>query len=245
VPRQSALIARVRTQKLPTLKVPTAKLGEPELIGLLDEAVQEYQKVRPARLTTDYTGDGTTRDFALPATWVTGFSAAVAVEFPVDQVVPVFLDSAAWGLVPLGAPTMLRVLTTVPGVGQVMRFYSTGPQAYGPLDTQVTVPATDDEILCNIVARLACMALAAAFAEVKDPLIAADGLDYRDISRRYLDLAEYFGKLLPVEFQTSVESDASASASAGTPGLQPAGAWINWNTMAQYGRPYLWHGVGR
>jgi hypothetical protein len=242
--RRDALLARVRREKLPPLQLTAPKLAEPDLVGLLGEAVRQYQRVRPYRTSALIPGDGALFDLPLPngmlyngaAAWVPGFSQLGAVESPTGQRDPVLLDPETVRLYPDDQPTVLRLLEQTPATGETTRVYYTAPHVFGAVDAAITVAEPDEEILANMVARLACLALATAAAENKSALIAADTVDYRSISQTYADRARDFGKLLPSEFQLAIDGKAAAET------VVAASGWVDWDPRGSFDRPYVWHG---
>jgi len=233
--RRDSLIARLRQQKLPSLGGAHATLGEPALVGLFEEAVRQYSRVRRRGVVATLAGDGATFAFPLPdgtrysaaPAWEAGVSVPIAVEFPAGQRGAVFLDAKAWSLQPALAPTVLQLIEDTPAATQTLRFSYTVSHVFS--DVAVSVPAVDDEILVNMTARLACLTLAAATAENRDPLIAGDAINYKSMSATWADRARDFGQLLPTEFQPSEGPSAAAS------------AWVDWDLKDQWGYPPVWH----
>lgn len=236
--RRDTLIDRVKREKLPALAAAdAARLGEPDCIGLFGEAVAQYSRRRPRRTFFDKLGDGATFDVALPdgtlysgaPAWVEGFSAVVAVEFPQGEREPVYLDAEDdYVLVPREAPTSLRLTQVTPTATQTLRVFYSVPHTV--TDSLLTTPTADDDLLVNLTARNACLALAGAAADAKDSTIAGDSVAYRDIAQRYQALAKDYARLLPPEFREDPESTVPA-----------ASGWVDWDVRAQSGAEPVWH----
>jgi hypothetical protein len=239
--RRDSLIARIGQQKVLALGGPHARLGEPQIVGLFEEAVREYSRVRRLGVVATLTGDGATFAFPLPngtlysaaPAWEAGVSAALSVEFPAGARVPIFLDDKAWSLVPALTPTALQLIEDTPATGQTFRLGYTVSHVFS--DVAVTVPPVDDEILVNMTARLVCLTLAAATAENRDPLIAGDAVNYKTISATWADRARDFGKLLPTEFQLALDGQAPSDVGPA------ASAWVDWDLRASGNYPFVWH----
>jgi hypothetical protein len=238
---RASLIDRVKREKLPTLApaVP-ARLGEPDLVGLFGEALQQYSRARPRVVFADITGSGVF-DLALPngtlysaaPAWVSGVSLVRSVEYPAGQREPAYLVEDAYALWPRTAETHLRLLFDTPTASETVRLLYTVPHSVTLSTDALTTPATDDDILVNLTARAACLALAGAVAEIKDATLTADAVTYRDLAQRYQALAKDFDRLLPEDLRIYGTTSAA---------LTPASGWVDWDVPETIGDPSLWHG---
>ncbi len=126
----------------------------------IDSALAIYSQHRPRVKSQDYTGDGVTYDFQLPADFVVGSSQIVSVEYPTGQQIPNYLPEHLYFLYRESPPTLRLLLT--PAAGNVLRVSYTAQHEVHESDASLTtVPAADRQALASLAAARACVELAA------------------------------------------------------------------------------------
>lgn len=139
-------------------------LDQAHLEAHIDAALAIYSRHRPRVRQQDYTGDGVTYDFQLPADYQPGLSELVAVEYPAGSQLPSYLPASSYFLYRENPPT-LRLLI-VPASGRTLRVSYTASHVVHERDaTQTTVPATDRPALASLAAARACLELASIAAK--------------------------------------------------------------------------------
>lgn len=196
-------------------------------------AIRKFSADRPRIASTDYPGNGSSFDLALPAGWVHGFSTPQGVEYPLGERDPVFLDEQEWILYPTTtAPTNVRLRTTTPASGLTARLYYSAPW---PIPD--TAPATDlisdvdyEPVAC-LAASFAAMQLASKASSNKDGAItSAAAVDFEGEAERWRAIARDRLKT----YRDHV---------GGTDGADgPAGGTTDWDALATFpetGRRFL------
>lgn len=194
----------------------------------IQDALKQYAAVRPVEVVTDYPGDGTTFDLALPAGWVTDFSIVRRIEYPAGRREPVFLEREDWGFYRTPSALKLRLYTVTPATGQTLRLTWTKPHVVDYVGS--TVPLTDEDAVADLAASIGLRTLAAVFAGTVDPTIAADSVDYRSKSKEYSDLAREYEKRYRVKLGLDQTSEA-----------KPAGGFVDVDQGGPFGMDKLTH----
>lgn len=169
------------------------------ITGAITAAVRYYSCLRPRHLTVDLAGDGVSHTFDMPSTF-TDTSVIESVEYPANYQKPAILSYDRWTIYQTDA-RRLRLLDTVPGIGETIRVVYTAEHIVD--DTTDTVPSTDFEAVCCLAASIVCGAVAAYYGHTVDPTIEAAYINYRTqadewraLARQYQDRAKmYLGML--------------------------------------------------
>lgn len=214
----------------------TDSIATADLEEHVEEAVRAYSRDRPRIAWRDYVGDGTTfdLDLALVTEWVAGFSQPQAVEYPLGQRPSEFLDMAEVIPYPYGSlPTMIRLTSTTPAVGQTTRLYFSVPWPIPTNDpTADKIPVTDFEAVCHLSAHLGATQLAGRAVPRKDPNLpsaavfdlSAEGPNWRELARDHLK-----------EYRVAIGADKETSP-------PPASGWLDWDARSSWletGRTFL------
>src|SRR5438105_2844917 len=100
---------RVRQLLGNTTTQAAAILPTPDLDGHVYAAVRQFSIDSPRETYSDFTGNGSGYQFAVPAGWVNGFSRVTKVEYPQGSRPPLFLDMAEIQEYPqISAPTYIQ-----------------------------------------------------------------------------------------------------------------------------------------
>lgn len=167
-----------------------AKLSPDDRKAFILQAItQRYSKDRPREIVSDHAGDGTS-DLALPsaagATFEEDFSRIKQIEYPIGDLPPTLIEDDEWQFYRTPAALKVRLLTVKPTAAESVRF--TWTTTHKEDGTTVAVP--DFDAVCDYAAGLCFAALAAKFAQVGDPTIGADTVNYRTKSQEYMALAK-------------------------------------------------------
>ncbi|MGQ0671235.1 MAG: hypothetical protein ACT4PO_16505, partial [Actinomycetota bacterium] len=145
-------------------------LGEPPKKLITDEAIEDNVAAAVRRFSgdsprvtfTDFSGNGSAFDFALPTGWIHGFSRVSAIEHPTGNRPETFLDLKEIITYPRdSAPTVIRLLETTPATGtNNVRVYWTLPWPIPTSDATVDKIADHDfEPVAHLGAYLCCLQL--------------------------------------------------------------------------------------
>ena len=175
------------------LRDTAGKITREEIGRMIAQAAHRYSGVNPRMLVTDLLGDGAAFLFALPATYIEGFSRPVSVEYPIGKQDPQFLDDkddfqieAADQDPTTGAPRLrLRSLVLKSGA-KARLLYTALHQVAATVDT---VPIVDREACCALAASYGCRQLASYYAQTSDSTLGAATMSYRDKAKIYADQA--------------------------------------------------------
>lgn len=195
------------------------KLQPDDKIRLLLQAVIIYSKDRPRTIIHELTGDGSAYDFAMPSSWVEGFSNIVGkVEYPADDYQnPQYIEEDEWmffqKLVSDTTTKYIRFTTFIPANGKKVRFLYSLPHTLS--DTSNTIIDNDIEAVVAMAAALCFWALAAKFAQTTEPTIDADVIDYQRKSDLYSTLAKEKLATYNSLMGLGAEAKGFAAASAG------------------------------
>lgn len=154
---------------------------------VIADALREMNRDVPEVVPKDITGDGT-QNLGLPTEFKKGFSDVESVEFPIDNIPPLFLTRYDSWLIyedPTASPDMRLILpTTTPTSSDTVRVR---------IKTPWTIPRLTDnmfEALVNLILVKLYRALASKMAQGMDPTIEADTVDRGSLGSNYLFLAE-------------------------------------------------------
>jgi len=159
------------------------------LTSCVESAVAEYSRLRPRVLCQDFTGDGVTYDFPLPADFKDDFSRIVNIEYPAGEQIPIYLKSKYYLIYQTPTEKVLRLLIT-PAAKKTLRVSYTA--LHKVTDTEDTIPGSDFEAVCFLAASYVAQSLAAKYAGFWDPTLAADIIAYRTKNREYQEVANNF-----------------------------------------------------
>jgi hypothetical protein len=207
------------------------KLSQADQDAFINQAVKgRYSKDRPRELVTDVAGNST-KLLPLPAgpsnpaePFEDGFSQIRALEYPIGDVPPSYLEDDAWLLyrTPTGLKIQLRdqnpVAADAVRVTWTVR-HTPGTTGQNPVAT--TVPDADFEAVCDLAAALCCEALAARFAQTNDSTVSADVVNYRTKSQEYLAMAKALRKRY--DDHVGIQDSGSGTGGSSTPGALAVG----------------------
>src|SRR5579884_217934 len=204
-----------------------AILAQADRDALITQAVQQrYSKDRPRVLVTDVAGNGSNL-LALPTdseqagtpvgVFEDGFSQVRAIEFPIGELPPTYIEDPDWMMYRAPAGLKILLLLMIAQQSDTLRLTWTcrhsagGPSSANPV-ISTTVPDADFEAVCDLAAALCFEALAAFYAQTRDPSIGADAVNYRTKSQEYLSLAKPLRKRYD-DHVGVVDGDSGTSAS--------------------------------
>lgn len=168
-----------------TVKDTASKLTSDERDNWIQEAVKIYSKHRPRVVVKDITGDGT-YDYSIStslASWIKGFSIIKSIEYPADERDPSYLEDDEYAVYEKEAGQYLRLFADMPSAIEKIRVAYTALHILS--ESQDTVPAIDEDAICNLAASLCSQALASVYAATSDSTIGADSVNYRTKSQEY------------------------------------------------------------
>ena len=158
---------------------------------MIKEAIEEYSRDRPNITDEFLTGDGTAQEFAVPSTWVKGFSVLSELEFPIDEV-PINLltiqDTVI--IVQKVAVERIQLISLTLGVGEQARIFFIAPH----LQDASTIYVNDEEAVANLASSKIARGLAAFYAESFDPDL-ADAINYQGKAEIFSALADDLKKM--------------------------------------------------
>jgi hypothetical protein len=159
-------------------------------------AIAQYNHDKPNQIPIDITGTGAT-DYALPATFIRGWSNVIRVEYPVTiptpsvPVAPQYLDMENDAFVyedptkTAGQQMRLRFRLSVPTTGNTIRITIETP--YTVTLTASTLNQDDFMAICYLAAYLDLTAMSNRLNQTLiQPTIAADTVDYGAKSQNYM-----------------------------------------------------------
>lgn len=158
--------------------------------------VLRYGKDRPRFAYQDMvsaSGDA----LAMPGAWVMGFSGLSSLEYPVDEIPPVYLAAGAWGV--YNVPGVERIMLNPPvGAGATVRVLFTVPHT---VDVSTdTIPLMDREAVASYAAAILCDQLSALYSGDSDSTIQSDSVDHNSKASEFAARARvlrqrYFNEL--------------------------------------------------
>ena len=214
------------------------KLQPDDKNRLLSQAVLIYSKDRPREIIHELTGDAVAYDFAMPSTWIEGFSNIIGkIEYPADDYQnPAYIEADEWvffkKLVASVTTTYIRFTTFTPASSKKARFLFTVPHTLS--DTSNTIVDNDIEAVITLTASFCFWALAAKFAQTTDPSIDADVIDYQRKSDLYSALAKE--KLAIYNSLMGLGAEAKGAAAAGV-------EFKDFDVSYPWGEDYLTHPI--
>jgi hypothetical protein len=166
-------------------------VSQPERQRAVREAVRIYSRQRPQTKVQTITGTGSAFTFTLPVDWETGFSRVLAIEFPVDQQTPEFLDEEQYAV--RQAPTApyaerLQFLDMRISSGKTAYVVYTVAHLVNDQGSD-TVPINDREAVAMLAAAICFRALAAYYAQSTVSTIGAESVDHGEKTKLYLEMA--------------------------------------------------------
>lgn len=177
--------AQIKDKVDQTVKDTAAKFAPTERDSFIQEAVKIYSRHRPRLVVKDITGSGT-YDYSITTSltsWVKDFSVIKSIEYPADERDPLYVDEDDWIIYEKEAGQYLRFLQDEPSATEKIRVVYTALHILS--ETQNTIPAIDEDALCNLAASLCSGALASIYAQTSDSTITADSVDHRSKSQEY------------------------------------------------------------
>lgn len=218
-------------QKL--VQEPNNDLGG-DWLSLVELAVNVFSYAQPRELIYDAAGNGTLYEWAVPSTWVQGFSSLKSVEYPAGQTGERernFLDESYYEVVMTATDTYkFRLIEDTPATGETVRFTYTG--AHSLTETITTIPnKLNEDSIIFLTAALACEALAAKYASNTDSVIGADSVDHKSQSDKYDMLAKRFLNMSGL--QSVLESMRGETIANGQ---------TDWDLNYSWGTSFLFHG---
>lgn len=210
-----------------TVRDDAGVLPQSEKDLLIAAAVKSYSKDRPLIKVYDIPGSGS-YDLQLPSDWVEGFSVIKGVEYPAGGRTPQMLEPEDYTIYQTATGVKLRMLAHLPQAGETVRLsYTTLHTAE---ETSSSVPAGDFDAVCHLAGALVCLALASKYAQMSEPTLGAEYINYRTRAAQYSQLAQELRKLY---LEHVGRAQAEAPAASVTKDLDTTFPW---------GGDYLFHG---
>jgi hypothetical protein len=198
------------------------KLTQADQDDAITQAVKRYCKDRPRELVTDLVGANNAL-LSLPTgpgnpaeTFEDGFSIIRAIEFPVGDLPPTYLEGEDWMLYRTPAGLKLALTSMVPQATDTLRVTWTlrhNPGTSGQSAVATTVPDADFEAVCDLAASFCCDKLSAAYAKTNDSSIQADAVNYRSKAQEYASIAKQFKR----RYDDHIGIEDSGSGASGSP----------------------------
>lgn len=151
-------------------------------------AVVRYSIDRPREAIEEVASTGG-QALPLPVGWALGYSVLRAVEVPIDQVPPVFLESSDFAVYKRPATEAIFVTRSLTA-GEVVRLTYT--LAHVLSDAEDTVPEQHREAVAHYAAATLCDQLAALHAGDSDPTMGADRVDQSNPARQWASRAKTY-----------------------------------------------------
>lgn len=190
----------------------------------LDSARIEYSQRKPDYVTVELTGDGNAY-FTLPGAFIEGFSDIFAIEYPLENVPPTYLEPKQYFIQKTPTGDRVTFVDSYPGNGVLFWFTYTVLRELNDGGT-ITILKGDFEGFSYLAASIKAQALAEHYSGVTSPTLIQDTTSYINKGRMFSDRAKELRKL----YDKTIPVTAS-------------GKFANWNTRLQtYGR-YLTHGI--
>jgi hypothetical protein len=179
------------------------KLNQTDQDDAITQAVKRYSKDRPREMVSDIVGAGSaylalpTGPSTPPEQFEDGFSIVRAIEFPVGDLPPTYLEDFEWLMYRTPAGLKIALTGMVPQASDTLRVTWTVRHNQGTTGSQAvatTVPDADFEAVCDLAASFCCDKLSAVYARTNDPTIQADAVNYRSKAQEYASLGKQFKK---------------------------------------------------
>jgi len=165
------------------VKDESGKLLDNDIDRYMLFAIRTYSRSRPDIAVVDITGDGG-HDYALPSSWVDGFSRIMIIEYPIGDIPAQYLDEDDYCIYQNETTKLLRLLYDSPSASNDFRVVFSIPR------TDSTIPDNDIDAVCNLAASYCLEQLANAYAQTSDSTISADSVDYRSKSYEFAQRAK-------------------------------------------------------
>jgi hypothetical protein len=197
--------------------------------GFLNEAIRRYSKIVPNKIVHDFQGDGTSYDFALPSTYIFGFSSISQVEYPADERIPLFIDDDEWMILQSSANAYsMRLINYTPTSSEKVRISFNG--VHTVTTTASSIINMDMDAVCNLASALCCYAISRHYAKTADATLTADTIDYQNKSETYASRAKELEKL----FSSHINIETNS--------LKAASVITDWDTTMSTGDDYFTYG---
>ena len=186
------MLADLRILLQDRLRDTAGKCTQPQQDGAITEALKRFSLDYPSDAVDTITGDGVSYTFPLPAGFEAGFSSLTAIEYPLGQQVPVYLDTDDYGTYrdPATGDVMIRLYSLTLATGEQAGVSYTGRHTV--TETEDTVPVAQQELVAWLAAAICCRQLAAYYAQTMEPMMGADAAYWGARAQYYLTLAEKF-----------------------------------------------------
>ncbi len=187
-----------------TVKDTAAKFTDADRDKMIKEAIEEYSRDRPDIIDELLVGDGTIQEFAVPGTWIKGFSVLSELEFPIDEV-PINLLTVQDEIIIVQKVALERIqlISLVLGNLEEARIFFIAPH----LQDASTIYINDEEAVANLASSKIARGLAAFYAESNDPTL-ADAINYQGKAEIFSALADDLRKMYD-EHVTQGETDGA------------------------------------
>lgn len=173
------------------------------------QALKEYSRHVPNKLTVDISGDGS-YEYALPAGWVNDFSSILQVEYPAgesqdpgDAIIP----PEQYGEYRTAVARVLRFYGITPAAGYTIRITFTAPHAA----TAATIFANDFDAVCSLASAYCCFDLARRYSQDSESFISADSVDRRTKADKYLGVGKSLVNEFAIHFGLNKETEIAAA----------------------------------
>lgn len=147
----------------------------------LQTAVLRYSEHRPLVLVEDVISAGGRR-LTLPASWQSGRSRTVSLEYPPGEVPPTYIESGTWQLYQGTASSELHLPLTLSS-GEVVRVTFTRGHTLDADDD--TIPASDARAVATLAASDLCGQMARYYGQESESSISADAVDRKSKADTY------------------------------------------------------------
>jgi hypothetical protein len=152
---------------------------------------ERYSMDAPLEVVSDIQGNGTSVvdapvDPANATVFEQDFSILRSLEYPIEQVPPVYIDESDFRVYRTPTALKLQLMANAPSASEVIRATWTGRHAADGS----TVPDRDFYAVVDYASSLALESLAAIYVQTGDAAIQADVVNYRTKSQEYLTLAK-------------------------------------------------------
>ncbi len=166
-----------------------AKLTQPQKDAAIADAAKVYSRARPRRRLQEITGTGTAFTFVLANDFEDGFSAVLAVEFPVGKQCPEYLDEDEFAVRRQldGTLKLHWFARTLPDQAKAHVTYTVRHLVAAGDDT---VPIADRDAGASLAAAICARQLGMLYTQTSDPTLTADAVSYRTKGEEYFARAK-------------------------------------------------------
>ncbi len=174
----------------------------------INAAIARYSKHCPGIKVLDITGNGG-HDYSISLLtgWNDDFSTVKSIEYPIDEIPAEYLEAEGYEVFEKPTGKVLRLNADSPPVTEKFRVTVT------ILRTDATIPASDEDALCNLAASLCLEELANAYTQTSDSTIAADSVNHRSKGSEFASRAKALMQLYKQHMGIN-EDDTTPAASA-------------------------------